>query len=522
MTDSMTRCHERCHDLLTGWDDVRAGRGTARGSVHGTDQDREDVVTDARAGADGPDPAESFGGRLRRLRLAAGLSQAALADGVVHASQVSLLESGRRAPTPSVLAGLAPRLGVPPSVLAGDDAPELDSAVVLAHVAVGLGRPADAVGLLEPWWSSLSAERLVADPGAHRAAEVLARALERDGRIDDATALLERICAAAEHAPGRLPYLPAVVALTRCYREVGDIGRAIEVGERALARVADQSLGDVEGYAALLSTVAGAYQERGDLLRAQLLLDDLAARAEVEGSPADRAAAYWNAAVVAVERGRSGEGLRLVDQAAVLLSDAADQRWRASIQVTRAWVLLAQEPPRAQEARAALRRAMPAVRQHCGAHGVASAQENLARCELLLGRPEVARRHAAAALGTLDESFRIERARSLAVLGAASVALGEDAAGVDSLEAAASLLEAAQAPRQAAAVWRQLGEVYRLLDDGARALDAADRALDATGVVREPLVPAVSGARRRAQRPDVRRVPRAAPSRGAGPGAGMR
>ncbi len=467
---------------------------------------------DARRGAN--DDGAAFGSRLRRLRLAAGLSQADLAGGQVSASYVSLLESGRRTPTPPVLAHLASRLGVAPDEL--DDASTgLTSTLVLAESATGLGRPADAVALLGPLADRFVPERLGADPLLFRAGQAYAVALERSGRLDDATAVLERLCAAVELAPGRLPLLPVVIALTRCYCDAGDVARAVDVGERALERLGGYRLGDVEGYAALISTLAGAYHERGDLLRAAQLLDELVRRADVEGTAADRAAAYWNAALLAVDRGRAGEGLRLVEQATALLSDAADQRWRARIQVTRSWVLLAQDPPAAAEAREVLRRALPAIRQHVGEATVASAETNLARCELLLGRPEVARRHARSALRMLEPESRLERARALAALGAASVALGEAAAGVESLEAAADQLAGAEAPRQAAAVWRMLGEVYRGLGDPVRALDAADRALDAAGLQREPLGPSVS---------DVapRRGPRAAPSRASGPAVGRR
>jgi tetratricopeptide (TPR) repeat protein len=448
-----------------------------------------------------------------------GLSQADLAGGEVHASYVSLLESGRRTPTPPVLAHLAARLGVPVDELGDHPTAGLAATVVLAESATGLGRPADAVALLEPVADRFVPDRLGADPLLFRAGEAYAAALERSGRLEDATAVLERLCAAVDLAPARLPLLPVVVALTRCYSDAGEVARAVDVGERALGRLHGYRLGDVEGYAALVSTVAGAHQERGDLMRAQQLLDDLVARADAEGSSADRAAAYWNAALLAVERGRSGEGLRLVEHATALLSDAADQRWRARIEVTRSWVLLAQEPPAAAEARELLRRALPAIRQHAGAAALGSAETNLARCELLLGRPEVARRHARSALRILEPASRLERARALAALGAASLTLGESAAGVESLEAAADQLAGAQAPRQAAAVWRMLGEVYRDLGDPQRALDAADRALDAAGLRREPLVAAVSGAVPPAARA---RAPRAVPSRASGRAAGRR
>ena len=471
---------------------------------------------DARRGAN--DDGEAFGPRLRRLRLAAGLSQADLAGGQVSASYVSLLESGRRTPTPTVLAHLAARLGVTTDEL-DDTTAGLAATLVLAESATGLGRPADAVALLAPLADRLVPGRLGADPLLFRAGQAYAAALENSARIDDAIVVLERLCAAVDLSPARLPLLPLVIALTRCYRDAGDVARAIDVGERALDRLEGYRLGDVEGYAALVSTVAGAYHERGDLLRAQQLLDELVRSAEVEGSAADRAAAYWNAALLAVDRGRAGEGLRLVEQATALLSDATDARWRARIQVTRSWVLLAQDPPAAAEARDVLRRALPAIRQHAGTSALGSAETNLARCELLLGRPDVARRHARSALRILEPESRIERARALASLGAASVALGETTVGVESLEAAAEQLAGAETPRQAAAAWRMLSEVYRALGDPARALDAADRALDAAAVLREPLVPTLSGAVPPVGR---RRGSRTVPSRASGPAAGRR
>jgi transcriptional regulator with XRE-family HTH domain len=471
-------------------------------------------VSDSRRGA--ADDGEPFGVRLRRLRTAARLSQAELAGSEVHASYVSLLESGRRSPTPPVLAAFAARLGVPVDELRGGAVTVVEPTLVLAQSALALGRHADAVALLEPYAVLLTPDRLVTDTRLHSLGTVYAAGLEAAGRLDDATRVLERLHQAALASPATLPWLPVAISLTRCYRDAGDLGRAIDVGERALERVEGLRLGDVEGCAALVSTVAGAYHERGDLVRAQQLLDELVERADSEGSPTDRAAAFWNAALLAVDRGQAGEGLRLVERAAELLSEAADDRWRARLQVTRSWVLLAQDPPQAVQARELLRRAMPAIRQHAGALSLASAQENLARAELHLGRPEVARRHAAGALRALEPEFRLERARALAVLGAASVALGEDAAGVESLESAAALLVEGEAPRQAAAVWRQLSEVYRLLGDGARALEAADRALDAIGLQRERLVPAVSDARPRG------RAARAVPSRASAPGAGTR
>ena len=443
---------------------------------------------------------DTFGQRLRRLRRAAGLSQVALAGEQLHPSYVSLLEADRRTPTPEAVATLASRLGVSPQELTGEVSLELEEPVVLAESSLGLGRPTEAVLLLAPHTARFTAEVCARDPLTFRAARAYATALESCGRLDEAVAMLETLHTAAHAAPARQNWLPVATALVRCYRDAGDVTRAIEVGEAAIERCRGFLSARVDGHAALVSTVAGAYAERGDLLRAQLLLDDLLDEVSATGSPDDQAFACWNAAINAVDRGRAAEGLQLAEQAAALMDTGNDMRARARLLSTRAWVHLAQSPPDAMQARELLRTALPALRQYAGVLDIASAETELARCELLLGRPDVARRHATSVLARLGPEYRIERARALTALGAALIALGEEAAGVHSLDEAATALDAAEAPRQAAAVWRQLSSVFRTLGDPLRALDAADRALDGVGLASEPVTPtAPAPARRRSQ-----------------------
>jgi tetratricopeptide (TPR) repeat protein len=436
----------------------------------------------------------SFGQRLRRRRKDAGLSQVALAGDDLHPSYVSLLESGRRSPTAAIVKVLAARLGILPEQLSGDTVDDVGEQLLLADAALSTGRPAESVTLLEQVVARLGADRFAVDPTAFRAGDVYATALERSGRLDDATSMWERLRAVAETSPGRLPWLPVVGALVRCYRDAGDLSRAVDLGEAALRRYSELHLEGLDGHGALVSTLAGVYSERGDHLRAKIILDDLIAQTEQSGSLDDRGYAYWNAAVTAAERGQVGEGLRLAERAAALLSTGDDVRSRARLQVTRAWLLLAERPPDAATARRILRAALPEVRQHAGALSVASAETELARCELLLGRADVARRLAQSALKRLHEEHRLERARALTALGAALVASGETAAGVAELEEAANALRLVEAPRQAAAVWRQLSETLRSLGDPAGALEAADRAMDGAGLAHEPLTPAATPA----------------------------
>jgi tetratricopeptide (TPR) repeat protein len=408
-----------------------------------------------------------------------------------------------------VLSLLAGRLGLRPEELSGEIGADFGEQVLLAEAALGLGRPADAVALLDAAVGTVTERRLLIDPMAFRACQVYATALERNASLVEAVAVLERLRDAAESAPGRLPWLPVMIALVRCYRDAGDLGRAVDLGESALRRYRDLRLEGLDGHAALTSTLASVYSERGDHLRAKTLLDALIERAEGGDSLDDRAYAYWNSSINAAQRGHVGEGLRLADRAAGLLAEGGDARSQARLQVTRAWLLLAEQPPDAAGARRLLRAVLPEIRQHAGALSVASAETELARCELLLGRADVARRLAKSALKRLGPTHRMERARALTALGAALVAAGDTAAGIAELEEAAEALRNVESQRQAAAVWRQLAALFRSMDDSARALDAADRALDAAGIADEPVVNAdtkASSAQHRSRRPSRRRV----------------
>jgi tetratricopeptide (TPR) repeat protein len=430
---------------------------------------------------------ESFAARLLRLRVAAGLTQRQLAGEALHPSYVSLLESGRRVPTPAAVDALAARLGVTSGELSGEVASGLEAPLALAEAALGLGRAAEAVGLLDPWASAWAVVEATTDPLALRAAAMHATALERVGRTDDAVAVLERLRMLDERAPGRIAAVAVAVSLVRIYRDAGDLDRAIDLGERTVARLGDSASADVLAHAELVSTLSGAYSERGDLLRASSMLSELIGR--TAGNREARAKLVWNAAITATERGRSADGLQLAEQASLLLSSAPDVRGRARLQVSLAWVLLAQREPDAEQARTLLREALPLLRQHDSSLSVAGAESELARCELVLGRPDVAARHAQSALRRLTAGQGIERARALAAFGSALLQQGDVEAGALALDESARELEASQASRQAAVVWRQLADARRSVGDHAGALDAADRALDSAGIVREPIRP---------------------------------
>src|SRR3954466_9938944 len=76
-------------------------------------------------------PLTTFADRLKTLRRAAGLSQTELAGDGISPSYVSLLESGRRTPSPAVAALLAAKLGCSASELLDGEPSERERRVQL-------------------------------------------------------------------------------------------------------------------------------------------------------------------------------------------------------------------------------------------------------------------------------------------------------------------------------------------------------------------------------------------------------
>ncbi|GAA2628255.1 hypothetical protein GCM10010307_17960 [Streptomyces vastus] len=154
-----------------------------------------------------------FGRRMRELRRHAGMSQADLAGPELSASYVSLLESGKRVPSPEVVAALAERLGVTPQSFQekGTGSPEHGAGDGVADdTSKDDGRRIDLVELLfrarkeeEEGASDTAAEQLTEilnsyGDGPHRdmlweARWSLARIHGRSRRVDESRRLLRQL-----------------------------------------------------------------------------------------------------------------------------------------------------------------------------------------------------------------------------------------------------------------------------------------------------------------------------------------
>src|SRR5260370_292312 len=339
--------------------------------------------------------APTLGQRLRALRAERGLSQADLAGDLVSPSYVSLIESGRRSPERDVLEGLARKLRCSVFYLESGMMPEElnEQRLRLQFAEIAL-----ANGALD------EAREKFGEVAEHARGEIrhsatwgLVRAEEAAGDLHAAVTHLEELLAAARASE---PGAPALMLLlnTHCrlYHEAGDFSRSIDVGENALREVRDLGLDGTEEEITLATTLVSSYWLRGDIFSAQHLASQVIERAERLGTRTARGRIYWNACLVAEARGELTLALDLAQRSLALMAASSLDLNLAALRITYGWLLLRCDPPRLDEAQAAMRRRQGA-RWPRRCSSLTTRSRPLARYGMRPTSPALARRPSAAA-----------------------------------------------------------------------------------------------------------------------------
>ncbi len=422
--------------------------------------------------------------RIRELRRLQGISQTQLAGKDLSPSYISLLEAGKRTPTPQVLTLLARRLHCEPayllSCLEETRREDLEVELRYAELSLASGEAEEALRRFRAVQNQatnqeLSDIRLAAEWGATRALEAL-------GQLEEAIAEYERLREEAHRSRGRVPWLAVVIALCRCYRELGDLSRGIDVGETALEQLQNlRIVPDVLGIE-LISTLVGLYFERGDVHRAAYLAQTAMEQAESMGDRQARGAAYWNASLVAYNQGRTGDGLLLAEKALAMYAEGENERALARLRLAYASILLGHQPPEVDKALQLLDAAVKQLARHGSVVDQAYCDTERARAMLLRDDPERAIEYARTALDRLGTEHRLESAEAQIVLASAYVRQGDQRAATEAYERAAMLLEASESSRQAAAAWAELAELLEKLGQPERAVWAYRQSVQRLGV----------------------------------------
>jgi transcriptional regulator with XRE-family HTH domain len=426
--------------------------------------------------------------RVRQARLAAGLSQTALAGDALSPSYISLIESGRREPTDAALGVLAERLGSTVEYLKhGDEGPaEARARLALDYARLDLvsGEAASARDrILALDLESVTRQVRVDSQLA------LAQAHEMLGDLESAVGVLEPLLTHARAEQHHLDAAAAATALVASYVESGDLGRAIEVGDRQLAELEEAGLTGTDEHLRLGSTTLWAYVERGDLLYATHRAAELIRQAESLGTPRGRGSVYWNAALVAEQRHDYALAKRYTERALALLGEGEISRDIPRLRLNYAWLLLRSDPAEPAMALEQLNRAAPELAVSGSEVEMARLDTERSRAHLMQGDPAAAEGFARAALDRLGDQPRLDGAAAQLAIGDALHARGEVESASRAYRWAADMLGMMSASRQSAAVWRELGDRFLGNGDVTGAAQAFDRALREAGF--RPAVPAV-------------------------------
>ena len=424
--------------------------------------------------------------RVREARLAAGLSQTALAASAFSPSYISLIEAGHREPTDQALAILASRLGTTLEYLKyGEDGPnESRTRLEVDYAKLDLTR-----GEAERASQRIMALDLDVVSPALRvdALTTLAHACEALGNLEESVAILEPLLSDARRRSHHLEAARLATTLVASYLEAGDLHRSIEVGQAVIGELEGAELAGTDEHLRLGATVLWAYVERGDLLFATHQVAELIRVAESLGTPRGRGSVYWNAALVAEQRRDYALAQTYTERALALLGEGEPDRDLPRLRLNYAWLLLRSEP-----AEPAL--ALEQIDRAAGALSVLGSEVELsrvdverARAHLLLGDAPRSETHARAALERLGDAPRLEKAVALLGLGDARHAQSDVDGAAAVYGQAAEMLAMMSATRQSASAWRDLGDRYLLQGDAAAAARAFDRSLREAGF--RPTVP---------------------------------
>ncbi|WP_030947676.1 helix-turn-helix domain-containing protein [Streptomyces sp. NRRL S-646] len=424
-----------------------------------------------------------LGRRIRTLRVKLGLKQQDLASSDISASYISLIESGKRAPSDAVLSALAGKLGCSPDHLrtGRDDHALEDTRLKLSFAEMAL-RNGDNGEALQAFGELLAKPALL-DPHMRLRARIgQATSLEKLDRIEAAIPVLEELGKDPSLAAGSDEWCRVQVALSRCYRNMGDITLGIEIGERAMARLDALGLDVTVDHIQVGATLIGSYLMRGDITRAHLLAQKLVPVAEDHGGRAGRGAVYWNAGLVALSRRQLPEALALTERALAMMADDDNLRHVAMLKMTVAWLELQSDVPDPARALELLQDAGQTLAE------LGTAVEQ-ARCEICLidantqlGRWDEAVSHARRALGLLSSGPRVEAVGARVRIAEIHLLRGETEEGLQGLHAATRQLRHFAASYETAQEWRHLGDVWKRQGRAKEALDAYDQALQASGM----------------------------------------
>ena len=249
-----------------------------------------------------------IGRRLRRLRVAQGLTQKQLAEPNYTHAYVSTIEAGRRRPSRAALEHFAAKLGVDVEELTTgrppDLVPRLEMALQEARGAASAGRLDDAEARLAAVAREARSFDLARTEA--RAIELQGFCAEQRGRLEQAVDLYDQALATLR---GESPTTraSATAAKARCVQTMGETSYAIYLLEGLKEILEREGLRDPTALLKLLAPLVVAYFEAGLHEKAAAAATEALRLAPEVEDPASVAAMHVNVARMHLHKGEHGD-----------------------------------------------------------------------------------------------------------------------------------------------------------------------------------------------------------------------
>lgn len=344
-----------------------------------------------------------IGKRLRRLRLARGLTQRELAAPNYTDAYVSTIEAGRRQPSRRALQHFADRLGVSVDELATGRPPDLEARLELrlheARVALSDGRRNEAAAALEE--ATRGARRYGLrriEAGAEMAIGLME---ERKGDPEGALGHYQRAEELLSDEPA-IHRVDAVDGKARAFTSLGDVRYAIHLLESALGEIEREKLDDPDALARIHAGLVYSYVDAGLYEKAAdsaAVLDRLSARLS---DPLRIAQMHLHVAQLLLVQGRPREALRSLQRCEDAYRQVDLKVEVGYAQLARGYVL--SREGKLQQARRELERALAIFEHAADEKDLIRALNELARVERLQGRREEAAKYLNRSIELIGES----------------------------------------------------------------------------------------------------------------------
>jgi transcriptional regulator with XRE-family HTH domain len=421
---------------------------------------------------------ETIGQRLRRLRHERGMSQRELSSPGVSYAYISRIEAGARRPSVKALRMLAKKLGVSADYLeTGSEIRDVEERELqIADAELEL-RLAESTGDAEAKLEKLKEEALGAGDtvAASRANIALGFAAAQGGRTHHAIDQLEAGLQLSHVSPSARPDVFAT--LGQAYAASGRPEKAVEVFERCLDDVAEETPDDVAAQVRFTTYLSYALTDLGDLERAEEVLDAALGKADELADAYSRVRLYWSVARLNEVGGRPAAALDYIRRAIALLDVTDDTLHLARAHLLAGSIMLSQG--RADEAGKHHELAEKLLGANAEPVDLSGLYADQARRATVLGDTATAVAKAEAAVAALEgDEYPHEKGRGMWALAEAR-ALAGDVDGADQAYREATLmLEAHGHRREYIDAYRAWGKFLRRAGREEEALEVLERTSD--------------------------------------------